>query len=422
MSRFLRRRLGGLSAAALAVVALAAAHRAITPAAPRCTPGNGGLTLPPGFCAAIVGDHLGAVRHLVVAPNGDLFAATDGRGGGVLALRDTDGDGVADVTKRFGIGAGGTGIALADGHLYFASDARIVRWEWKAGQLEPAGAPESIVDDLPAGGDHTSKSIVLDGHGRLFVNVGSATNSCQERNRERRSPGRNPCAEVETRAGIWRFSADTPHQTRQSGVHYARGLRNTVALALQPGTGALWGASHGRDQLGDNWGFTDKQNANNPAEEFVQIEQGDDFGWPYCYFSDDAKAKVLAPEYGGDGTRADRCADRKAPALAFPGHWGPMDLAFYPGDGFGPAYAGGAFLAFHGSWNRAPLPQAGYRVVFIPFIDGRPAGTWRDFALGRAGGAGIRPSGLAVGPDGSLYVAADQNGTIWRIFPNRSGS
>ena len=118
-----------------------------------------------------------------------------------------------------------------------------------------------------------------------------------------------------------------------------------------------------------NWGFTDEANANNPAEELVQVSEGDDIGWPYCYYSNDAKRKVLAPEYGGDGKSVGRCATAKAPAIAFPGHWAPMALQFYPGTELGAAYAGGLFVTFHGSWNRAPLPQEGYRVVFAPFAN-----------------------------------------------------
>ena len=154
---------------------------------------------------------------------------------------------------------------------------------------------------------------------------------------------------------------------------------------MQPGTGAVWAAIHGRDQLGQNWGFSDEANANNPAEELVQLSEGDDIGWPYCYYSNDAKRKVLAPEYGGDGKTVGRCATAKAPAIAFPGHWAPMALQFYPGDQFGAAYAGGLFLAFHGSWNRAPLPQEGYRVVFAPFADGKPSGTYQTFATHSGG-------------------------------------
>jgi glucose/arabinose dehydrogenase len=111
-----------------------------------------------------------------------------------------------------------------------------------------------------------------------------------------------------------------------------------------------------------------------------------------------------------------RCADKKGPVLGFPGHWGPMSIVFHSGSGFPPAFAEGAFIAFHGSWNRAPLPQAGYRVVFLPFKDGRPAGDYVTFATGSGGPTDLRATGLAVGKDGSLYLSDDHAGKIWRVM------
>ena len=151
------------------------------------------------------------------------------------------------------------------------------------------------------------------------------------------------------------------------------------------------------------------------GEELVRLQEGDDFGWPYCYYSNQYKKKVLAPEYGGDGQQIGRCASAKSPLLAFPGHWAPMALAFYPEGQLGEKYKGGLFVAFHGSWNRAPLPQAGYRVSFVPFAAGRPTGEYWTFASGAGGPTELRASGVAVGPDGSLYISADQNGKIWRV-------
>jgi glucose/arabinose dehydrogenase len=176
---------------------------------------------------------------------------------------------------------------------------------------------------------------------------------------------------------------------------------------------------HGRDQLSDNWGFSNEVNANNPGEELVRIRAGDDYGWPYCYYSNQYQKKVLAPEYGGDGQKVGRCPAAGNPLLSFPGHWAPMALAFYPGDQFGPSYKGGLFVAFHGSWNRAPLPQEGYRVVFVPLVNGKPSGQYSTFATDRAGPTSLRASGVAVAPDGSLYISADQNGKIWRVTKKR---
>ena len=151
----------------------------------------------------------------------------------------------------------------------------------------------------------------------------------------------------------------------------------------------------------------------------MQVNQGDDFGWPYCYYDHLQKKKVLAPEYGGDGKRVGRCKDKKEPLIGFPGHWAPMALAFYEGEEFPASYRGGVFIAFHGSWNRAPLPQEGYRVVFVPMKNGKPAGDYQTFATSSEGPTALRASGLAVGPDGSLYLSADDNETIWRIMRKR---
>jgi glucose/arabinose dehydrogenase len=430
----------GLTATIVAILitlSLGAARRfeadaeppALTPAAvPECDPEDAGLKLPPGFCAQVFADGLGRPRHLVVAPNGDVFAARRGsrRGGGavgIAALRDTDGDGVADVVKRFGE-KGGTGIALYGGYLYFGADDAVLRYPLPAGSLEPSGPPETIVSGLPATRSHRAKSIAITPDGTLFVNIGAPSNACQVADRQAGSPGQDPCPELETRAGIWKFDANRPGQTQAHGERYATGLRNVVALALDPVGGGLYGVVHGRDQLYDNWPelFTQEQSAEKPSEEMVKIEAGDDFGWPYCYHDPELGRRVLAPEYGGDGKKVGRCAGIKEPIAAYPAHWAPNALLFYTGEAFPERYRGGAFIAFHGSWNRAPLPQGGYNVVFQPFGDDRrPAGDWEVFADGFAGsdvspgGAKHRPTGLAQGPDGSLYVSDDKGGTIFRI-------
>jgi glucose/arabinose dehydrogenase len=391
-----------------------------------CDADDGGLELPDGFCARVVARGVGAARHIAVDAGGDLYVALreDGedRPGGVVALRDTTGDGRADVRETFG-GGGGTGVALRDGWLYFGADGRILRWHLREGELAPSGSPEVVVSDLPSERSHAAKPIVFDGQGDLFVNVGSPSNSCQEEDRAAESPGMDPCPELETRAGIWRFDADATGQTQADGQRFATGMRNTVALALGP-DGTLHGVIHGRDQLGQNWPdlFTVEESARKPSEEFVRITEGADYGWPYCYHDPQLDEKVLAPEYGGDGREVGRCADKDDPLVAFPAHWAPDGLHFYTADQFPPEYRGGAFIAFHGSWNRAPEPQAGYKVVHVPFRDGRPTGEWEEFATGfREPGQGPRdadhrPVGLAQGPDGSLYVTDDQAGWIWRIM------
>ncbi len=402
---------------------------------PPCDQHNAGLTLPEGFCATLFADSLGAPRHLVVAPNGDVLVnaqarrgadPSSGNPGGVYILRDGDRDGKAEIKKR-AADAAGTGIAIANGYLYATSGVNIVRYPYRAGALELGGTADTIIKDMPTGG-HSAYSFVVDGP-RLYLTVGSRTNSCQERDRQNESKGIDPCTELDTRAGIWVFSSEKPGQTATAGRRYATGIRNAVALTRRAGdNNALYVVQHGRDQLFQNWPkfFSERESAENPAEELIRVTDGDDFGWPYCFYSNDLKQKVLAPEYGGDGKQVGRCGDKKMPIYAFPGHWAPNDVLFYSGTSFPATYRGGAFIAFHGSWNRAPLPQGGFKVVYLPMSGPRATGDFSVFADGFAPQLPgpndptrpvrvSRPTGLAQGPDGSIYVADDAGGKIWKI-------
>jgi glucose/arabinose dehydrogenase len=168
--------------------------------------------------------------------------------------------------------------------------------------------------------------------------------------------------------------------------------------------------------------YDTKTSADLPAETLYVIEEGDDAGWPYIYYDQNLKAKILAPEYGGDGQKT-AGEDAIDPVVAFPGHMAPNALLFYTGEMFPEKYRNGAFIAFHGSWNRAPEKQEGFMVAFVPFKNGEPSGDWEIFANGFAGKEVIaspseakhRPTGLAQGPDGSLYVSDDAGGAIFRI-------
>jgi glucose/arabinose dehydrogenase len=408
----------------LALCADAKAQRA-----PSCDPNNAGLKLPAGFCATIFADSVRGARHIVVAPNGYVFVATRNsrsqgavQRGGVVALRDTTRDGIADTRVRFGEN-GGSGIFLRGNNLWFATDDAVLRYTLPAGTLLANTNPDTIVRELPTGG-HSAKTIAIGRDNDLFVNIGSQSNACQLQNRQAGSKGHDPCTELETRAGIWKFNAMEKNQRQTKDARFATGLRNVVAVHFAP-DGNLYGAQHGRDNLSSNWSenFNDQQNAEKPAEILVRIGSGDDYGWPYCYYDQDLKRHVLAPEYGGDGKQeTDRCDDADDPLVAFPGHWAPNGLTTYNGQQFPQKYRGGFFIAFHGSWNRAPLPQAGYNVVFVPMKDGKP-GAYEVFAegfpgtsVGLPGSAQHRPTGVAVAPDGSLYVTDDVGGRIYRIF------
>jgi glucose/arabinose dehydrogenase len=377
------------------------------------------LTLPAGFCASVFADDIGPARHVVVAPNGDVFVTLQGGNAAFVSLRDANLDGRADSVVRIGSGGGGTGIALFGGFIFVDQGSQIVRYALSPGALRPSGSSQSVVAGLPTGG-HAARNFAIDAQGNLFVNVGSATNSCQQNDRVARSPGIDPCTELSTRAGVWRFSATVVGQGFAVGARYATGLRNSEGLTLAP-DGSLWAAVHGRDQLADNWPalFDAVYSAENPGEEIVQINSGDDFGWPYCYHSLSEQKLVLAPEYGGDGTKTQRCDQKKNAVAAMPGHWAPMSMLFYTGTAFPEKYRNGVFVAFHGSWNRAPQPQAGFRVVFVPLANGQQNGPYETFADGFAGAdpdrAPHRPVGLAQGPNGEIYITDDKGGRVWRV-------
>lgn len=403
-----------------------------------CAADDTGLTLPAGFCATVFADSIGHARHLTVSPGGVVYVNTwSGRyygndvphaGGFLVALQDKGGAGKADVVERFGEtvqtgGAGGTGIGLYKDRIYAEINDRIVRYPPLAGSILPRGAPETIVSGLPLGGDHPMHPFLIDARGSMYVDVATATNSCQEKNRQPGSPGRNPCTELETRGGIWRYDANQTNQKFSPAARYATGIRNAEGFAFDAG-GRLFVTQQGRDQLHANWPklYKASEEATLPAEELLLLKSAGNYGWPECYYDGERRKLVLAPEYGGDGgEKVGVCADRIAPVASLPAHWAPNGMVRYDQQRFPARYRDGVFIAFHGSWDRAPYPQGGYNVVFQPLAGERASGNCEVFADGFAGaaetpgGAAHRPSGLAVGPDGSLYVSDDIRGRIYRI-------
>jgi glucose/arabinose dehydrogenase/cytochrome c5 len=404
-----------------------------------CKGDDSGLTLPAGFCATIFADGIGHARHLVVADDGVVYVNTwSGRyygnakphaGGFLVALKDTTGAGKADVDERFGAtvqngGAGGTGIGIYDGWLYAELNDKIIKYPLKKGAILPGGKSQVVVRGLPLGGDHPMHPFAIDAAGAMYVDVATATNSCQERNRTLKSPGKNPCTELQTRGGVWRYDAKKTNQVFSPAGRYATGIRNAEGFGVDAIGHHIFVTQHGRDQLHTNWPDIIKdpdQEATLPAEEVMLLQKGGDYGWPECYYDPFQHSLVLAPEYGGDGKTAGPCAQKIEPVAVFPAHWAPNGMALYNQKQFPARYHRGLFIAFHGSWNRAPYAQGGYNVVYQGLDGDKAAGSCEIFADGFAGAdkspgkAAHRPSGVAVGPDGALYVSDDVAGRIYRI-------
>ncbi len=405
-----------------------------------CPNDDSGLKLPAGFCATVFADGIGHARHMVVAPNGVVYVNTwsgdyyppgdkPPAGGFLVALQDKTGAGKAGVIERFGEtvqtgGAGGSGIVLYKGSLYAEINDRIVRYTLTAGSIVPEGPATTVVSGLPLGGDHPMHPFAITADGSMYVDVGTATNSCQLKNRTLKSPGADPCTELETRGGTWRYDANKTIQPFTPADRFATGIRNGEGFAIDAAAKRLFVTQHGRDQLHANWPdlYKPEQEATLPAEELLLLKQGGDYGWPECYYDAVQQKLVLAPEYGGDGgNKVGVCANKIAPVAAFPAHWGPNGAVFYDQKQFPAHYRNGVFIAFHGSWDRSPFAQGGYNIVFQPLAGARAAGPCEIFADGFAGAvespekAVHRPSGVAVGPDGSLYISDDNTGRIYRV-------
>ncbi len=387
----------------------------------------GYIAVPDGFKAEVFAKDLGRGRHLASGPNGVIYLrlATPNKGKSIVALKDTNGDGQADMREYFEDVQGGTGIKVHQGYLYFSSDHEVFRRRFQGDEIIPSGARELILT-LDRQTQHAAKPLAFDDSGNMYVTIGAPSNACQDPSRTKGVPGQDPCPLLETSGGIWKFSANTLNQTFADGIQYSTGIRHAVGIYWNPKHENLYAMQHGRDQLHEFWPdiYTLKQSAELPAEEFLRVLEGSDFGWPYCYFDHEKHVRILNPEYGGNGDSVGRCSSADYPIMGFPGHWAPNALEFYYGDQFPVSYKGGAFIAFHGSWNRAPFPQQGYRVVFVPFSGTEPISGYQSFATQFAGKrddpqmpgeAEHRPCGLAVGADGCLYISDSVEGWVWKI-------
>ena len=315
--------------AVLAALAPDAASAATHLPAP--DPDDGAISLPPGFRALVYADNLVVnkrvgnspekLRGLAVAPNGDVYAK--GKFGLIWALRDTNGDGRADLIKEFGPGDGGTHILFHDGWLYHSSRTAIYRYKYTPGELVPTSPMETVVKDLPAEKDHDAKAFAFDDQGRLLVEVGSPYNVFSEGDRRKGAKGKTPVEIAEfqkTYGGFWRFDAHRLNQTQADGTRFSTGHRHAMGLQFHPVSKQFFIAQMGRDNLNvvAPEFYDELDNAERISEVMHLLREGSDLGWPTTYWDPIKKARMLAPEYGGDNrTRVD---DPKfdRPAVAFP--------------------------------------------------------------------------------------------------------
>ena len=374
---------------------------------------------PEGFVVTRFAGDLAHPRWLLVLPNGDVLVSEASsepkppeglmdriaqrvqRDAGALTpspnrimlLRDADGDGVAETRTVFAEGLNRPqGMALVGETLYIANTDALVRTTWRPGQTQIEGEPEKVVD-LPAGelNHHWVKNVIAAPDGaRLFVTSGSNSNIAE--NGMKAEVNRAAILEVDPATGALRL--------------YASGLRNPNGMAFEPFTGALWTAVNERDMLGDDL----------VPDYMTSLQDGGFYGWPYSYFGQHVDARVK-PQ------RPDLVAKAIVPDYALGSHTASLGLAFYKADAFPARYKGGVFIGQHGSWNRKP--PSGYRVVFVPFANGKPSGPPEAFLTGFLDAkdhAQGRPVGVAVDKTGALLVADDVGKAVWRVAPSPTGT
>jgi len=337
-------------------------------------PANALPQVPAGFHVEVYASGFDEPRNLALAPNGDVFVA-ETAGGRITILRGKQHFTFAsDLDAPFG-------LAFTNGFLYVGLGSEIVRYTYTPGQTAARGAPQKLLA-VPSGG-HSTRNVIFSRDGsKVFVAIGSNSNVSVERD-----PMRAAITEM-------RPDGSAPRV-------FANGLRNPVGLAIEPHTGALWTSVNERDGLGDEL----------VPDYITEVRDGAFYGWPYAYIGAHED-----PRHAGE--RRDLVAKAVVPSLLIESHSAPLGMVFYNGTMFGPQYRGNAFVALHGSWNRSTL--TGYKVISVPFRDGRPTGGYDDFVTGwiadPRGKAWGRPVGLLVLPDGSLLIADDGGNLIWRVW------
>src|SRR6185436_3050369 len=345
-------------------------------------PANAKLYAPPGFHISLWAAGFGEVRNLVLAPNGDVFAACMS-GLEIIVLRDTDGDGRPDKRWKFADGLNRPfGLAFRGNHLYVGNTDAIVRFDYKPGQTVAGGPPVHLAE-LPRGG-HATRNVIFHRDGsKMYVAVGSDSNVDDETSQP-------------LRAAVSEFTPDG-----KGARIFASGLRNPIGLAWNPANGTLWTTVNERDGLGDDL----------VPDYITEVKAGAFYGWPFSYIGKN-------PDPRRRGERPDLVSRAIVPSLLIESHSAPIHLAFYSGTMFPARYRGGAFVALHGSWNRAS--RTGYKVIHVPFKNGQPSGGYDDFVIGWAPDPESRevwgrPAGLLVLPDGSLLIADDGADVVWRV-------
>ncbi len=347
-------------------------------------PAGAKLVLPPGFHAEVFAEGLENPRWLAFAPNGDLFCV-ESQPNRIRVLRDTKHTGIADIKEIFAEGLNlPFGIAFNKNHLYVSNTDSIVRFSYTPGQLKSVTAPETIVAGIPGHGyhQHWTRDLVFNPSGsKMYLSVGSAKDIDE--------------TEEEKRAAILEFNPDG-----SSMRVFASGLRNASGKAFNPMTGQLWTTCNERDGLGDEV----------PPDFFSSVKEGGFYGWPYYYIGGHHDPRV--------SEKSKPAAPGIVPEVLITPHSASLGLVFYAGTQFPVEYRGDAFIALHGSGNR--VKRTGYKIVRVHFKHGQPVGGYEDFLSGWMLGEDDkrvwgRPAGLAVGKDGSLYVADDGAGKIWRI-------